>query len=144
MAHVAPVFAPLSVDEALSVVDRWYSGTLQELKSTGLEKEVAGFEKWSLNPLVARPIINLEDRYLMPCPRWVIDRFTPTGLYFIGWEAWGSDFTDALGFMFEAYVGTQLRLLNHAMVYGEIVYEGTGKTEKKTVDFFVVTSEAVV
>lgn len=139
--HVAPIFTPLSVDDALNVVDRWYSATIEELKTTGQRVEATGFEKWSLNPLQVRPIVRFEDRYLMPCPRWVIDRFTPTGLYFIGLEAWGSRFTDALGDMFESYVGSQLQLLDTATVYPEIVY---GPNGEKTVDYFVVTSDAVI
>lgn len=139
--HVAPVFTPLSADAALEVIDEWYAASIDDLKATGEQAEVAGLEKWSLNPLVARPLVRVGDRYVMPCPRWVIDRFTPTGLYFIGWEAWGSRFTDALGAMFEAYVGTQLGLIEHATVHGEIVY---GTHDEKTVDFFVVTDDVVV
>jgi hypothetical protein len=141
MDHVAPIFGALSADAALGIIDQWYSSPVTDLRAAGLEAEVLGVEKWSLNPLVARPLVRLTDRYLMPCPRWVIDRFTPTGLYFIGWEAWGSRFTDALGDVFEAYVGTQLGLLEHATVHGEIVY---GTNGEKTVDYFVVTEDAVL
>jgi hypothetical protein len=56
-------------------------------------------------------------------------------------ELFGKGFPEALGAMFEKYCGTQLGLLEHAEVRPEIVY---GKPEKKTVDHFVITSEAVV
>jgi hypothetical protein len=141
LPNVTEAFAPLSADQAKAVIDRCFSETIANMKVSGTKAEVSGFEKWSLNPLQARPIIRLPDRYLMPSPRWVIDRFTPTGLYFIGLEKWGSSFTDALGLMFEAYIGTQLRTLKYAEVHPEIVYGNGGK---KTVDYFVVTDEAVI
>jgi hypothetical protein len=45
------------------------------------------------------------------------------------------------GVMFETYCGTMLGLLEHAEVRPEIVY---GKPERKTVDHFVISPEAVV
>jgi hypothetical protein len=140
MPHVSPVFAPTDIHAALAVVDSWFAATVENLKAAGLRAEVPGKEKWSLNPLVAHPIISDGHRYVMPCPRWVIDRFTPTGLYFIGLDAFGSGFTEALGAMYESYVGSQLRLITHATVHGEVVY---GKHDEKTVDYFVVTDKSV-
>lgn len=142
LAHVAPMFTPATADEALTVVDRWFAATPDELRAAGAAEETRGAEKWSLSPLVAKPIVALADgRYVMPWPRLVIDRVTPTGLYFTGLELFGNGFPDALGATFEKYCGTQLGLLEHAEVLPEIVY---GKSEKKTVDHFVITPEAVV
>jgi hypothetical protein len=141
LPSVTEAFTPLSAEQAMTVIDRGFSETIANMKLSTTEEEVSGLEKWSLNPLQTRPIIRLSDRYLIPCPRWVIDRFTPTGLYFIGLKAWKSCFTDALGLMFEAYIGTQLGTLKHANVHPEIVY---GKGGEKTVDYFVVTDQAVI
>lgn len=141
MDHVTPIFSPLDVDDALAIVDRWYAATVDDLKARGLQDEVAGREKWSYNPLVAHPVIRDGNRYVMPCPKWVIDRYTPTGLYFTGLEGFGSEFPKALGYMYEAYVGTQLRQLEAAAVHPEIVY---GRNNAKTVDWFVVTDKVIV
>jgi hypothetical protein len=142
MDHVAPIFAPLSPDDALAVIDRWFAAPPEQLQQAGAAEEIRGSEKWSLSPLVNRPVVTLPDgRYVMPWPRLVLDRITPTGLYFIGLELFGSAFTDSLGLMFENYVGAQLELLEHATVIPEIIY---GKSNEKTVDFFVVAPEVVV
>jgi hypothetical protein len=140
--HVAPMFTPATADEALAIVDRWFAATPEELRAAGAAEETRGAEKWALSPLVAKPIVALPDgRYVMPWSRLVIDRVTPTGLYFIGLELFGKGFPDALGVMFETYCGTMLGLLEHAEVRPEIVY---GKPERKTVDHFVISPEAVV
>jgi hypothetical protein len=96
--HVAPMFTPATADEALAIVDRWFAATPEELRAAGAAEETRGAEKWALSPLVAKPIVALPDgRYVMPWSRLVIDRVTPTGLYFIGLELFGKGFPDALG-----------------------------------------------
>lgn len=142
MDHVAPMFRPLTPDEALDVIDRWFAANADELRVAGAIEETPGAEKWSLSPLVAKPLVALPDgRYVMPWPRLVLDRITPTGLYFIGLDVFGPAFPDALGTMFQDYVGTQLALLEHADVRPEIVY---GRCRERTVDFFIITPEVVL
>jgi hypothetical protein len=139
--HVAQIFKPLSAADALGVADRLFVGTPEEHAAWGRRWEVAGHEKWSPNPLQNRPLVAIGDEFVGPSPRYIIDRITPTGMYFIGLDAFGSRFTDALGCMFERYVGTQLRLLRHATVHDEVVY---GSPERRTTDYFIVTDEVVV
>lgn len=140
-SHVAPIFTPLRAEQALAVIDTMYAGTVAELRDLGRAAEVPGLEKWSLNPLLVKPIVATGDGYVMPIPRYVIDRFTPVGLYFIAFAQHGSRFTDALGCMFERYVGAQLRQIDAWKTHPEIVY---GPHGKKTVDFFVVTDSCVL
>ncbi len=139
--HVAPIFAPLSADEALDIADRLFVRTPEELAIWGRQWEIAGREKWSPNPLQSWPLVGIGDDLVGPSPRYIMDRITPTGLYFIGLEAFGRRFTDALGCMFERYVGAQLRLLRDAAVHDQVVY---GSPERKTTDFFIVTDKVVV
>ena len=139
--HVAPIFTPLSTDQALQVVDSLYAGTVAELRDRGQDAEVAGLEKWSFNPLLEKPIVAVGDELVMPVPRYVLDRFTPTGLYFVALGKHGSRFTDALGCMFERYVGTQLGQIASWVVHPELVYGSNGE---RTVDYFVVTKRCVL
>lgn len=139
--HVAPIFTPLPVEQALAVIDTMYAGAVAQLRDLGLVAEVRGLEKWSLNPLLVKPIVAIGADYVMPIPRYVIDRFTPTGLYFIALAKHGSRFTDALGCMFERYVGAQMSQIGVWTVYPEIVY---GPNGEKTVDYFVVTDTCVL
>src|SRR6266436_5604891 len=140
MEHVAPIFTPLRPDEAFGVIDRWFGTTLAEHAKVR-DREISGREKWSLNPLLVKPIVTVGDTFLMPIPRHVMDRITPTGLYFIALGSWGARFTDSLGCLFERYVEDQLRLLEQATILTEIVYGAMGE---KTVDFFVVTDTVIV
>lgn len=139
--NVMPVFAPLQPDELLRVVDRYFARTPLEHRDEGRRLEVAGFEKWSPNPLQSAPLVALGESLVGPSPRYVADRITPSGLYFIGLEAFGKSFPDALGCMFERYVGTQLRLLQYCVLYPEVAF---GSPERRTVDYFLVTAEVVV
>lgn len=140
--HVAPIFSPLTAPEAVDILERWFARDLNELGGAALAEEAPGIEKWAFNPLIASPIVALpDDRFVVPWPRLLLDRISPSGLYFIGLELFGDRFPDTLGCMFEEYVGRQLALLEHADVYPEIVY---GKPQRKTVDYFVVLAEVVL
>jgi hypothetical protein len=142
MPHVAPIFAPLSANQALASIDRWYVASAEQLRASGRAEETLGLEKWGLSPLVAKPIVAFPDgSYVIPWARLLLDRISPTGLYFIGTDHFGGSFPDSLGTMFEKYVGTQLRLLNHVRVNGEVVY---GKSSERTVDYFLITEEVIV
>lgn len=140
--HVRPIFRPLTTEEALEVVDRWYSAPLSRLRADGQKaiSENPGLEKWAPSPLLEHPIVALPGEYVIPWPRLVVERFTQTGLYYLGVSAFGSAFPNALGDMFQRYVGMQLALLP-AEIHEEIVF---GRPERRTVDFFIVTSDLVI
>ena len=142
MDHVAPIFTPLTPDEGLAIMSRWFAATPEQLRDVGAGEEKRGKEKWSFNPLVEKPMVALPNGdFVMPSPRLVVNRITPTSLYFIGRAGFGDSFPNSLGCLFEEYVGSQLRLLNHAEVRSEISY---GSPIKKTIDFFVITPEVVL
>jgi hypothetical protein len=105
------------------------------------QSEIRGYEKWSPNPLQAWPLVAIGTDLVGPTSRYVADKITPSGLYFTGLTAFGSRFTDALGCMFERYVGRQLDLLQHATIHRSREY---GIPRKDTTDFLVVTPEVVV
>ena len=132
----------LDPDYVLEVIDRGFVSTVDELKKKGTHNEEKGKEKWSLNPLIARPVVSVsDDQYIVPIPRFILDRVALKGLYFIGLENFGIAFTADLGLVFQSYIGRQLRLLKHVTVLDEISY---GKPSNLTVDFFIVTTEVVV
>jgi len=139
--HVAPVFAPAGPDQAMAVIDRWLSAPVLEHRAWALERRVSGRELWSPSPLQHRPLVSVGDELIAPVPEHVLGRMTPAGLWFTGLDAFGSRFTDTLGGAFESYVGAQLALLGTgATVHPEAVY---GSPQRKTVDWFVVTDQAV-
>jgi hypothetical protein len=138
--YVAPIFGSSSSSEALDVMDNHFAATLDEHRAYGLAKELPGREKWSPNPLQSRPVISVGDRLIAPSPHYLIEKITPTGLYFTGLGEWDTAFTTAVGTMFERYVGTQLALLRRAKLYPEIRYARSNKT----CDYILVTGHVVV
>ena len=141
MDHVAPIWKPLTPDQAMSIADRHFVGQPNEMAAWTRRWEVKDYEKWSPNPLQAWPLVALGNDLVGPTPRYIADKITPSGLYYTGLTAFGRRFTDALGCMFERYVGRQLDLLQHAAVHRAREY---GSPKKETTDFLLVTDEAVI
>lgn len=139
--EVAPIFAPARPDDAMAVIDQWLASSPQEHRAWARERVVPGRELWSPNPLQHRPLVAVGDELIAPVPDWVLGRMSPSGLWFTGLDAFGSRFTDALGTAFQNYIGDHLALIGAAEVHPEVVY---GTPERRTVDWFVVTDEAVV
>lgn len=99
-------------------------------------------ERFAYNPLSRTPLIDLGGIGLVaPQPALIPMTVTPSSLYYVGAGAWGDRFLNQLGDRFEAYVGRQLHSVDSLNVYPEVVY---GKPEKKSVDWFVISDEAVV
>jgi len=140
--HVAPIFAPLSAAEALAVLDRHFVASLEGLREDVRRTQVPGREKWSANPLAATPLVEIGGDLVAPAAHYVLDKITTTGLYYTAAPAWRDRrFTDALGGMFEKYIGAQLRLLPQPVIHPEIVYGSTGQ---KSCDYLLVFEEVVV
>jgi hypothetical protein len=134
----------LTPTEALAVLDDFYSADLESAAAWARAQERPGYEKWSPSPLLDSPVILIGDgTRVAPWPRAIVDRFSPAGLFYPAAKAFGDRFPEALGRAFEAYVGEQLGLLEHATVTGERTYR-VGKEERKTCDWFVVADQCVL
>lgn len=90
------------------------------------------------NPLEGRPLVQLDSRLIAPQPMLLLDRVSSTGIYYDRCTEDG--FTKQLGFVFEHYVGLQLKLIPGATVISEREY----KKGCKTVDWVVVLEEVVL
>lgn len=139
--NVAPIFEPADVPTAHRVIDAWLALPVNAHRQWALRWRVPQREAWSPNSLQHRPVVSTGDELVVPVPQWVVGRMTATGLYYTGAAAFQRQFTDPLGGAFQEYVGAQLRLLDAARVLPEVVY---GSPERRTVDWFVVTDQAVV
>ena len=104
-------------------------------------------KKWSLNPLIKYPIVDMEDGYLVvPVPSYLLNKISPSGIYHLGYDKYGENFTKYLGLQFQDYVGRQLNLLSASPgvdVQFEIRYGSKG-SRRDTVDFFLVTKDMIV
>ena len=93
--------------------------------------------KYDYNPLVRTPFVALDDGSIVsPAPRLIMRTVTPGGLYYPGIATYGPGFATELGWLFEHYVGRNLRLIAGVEVHPEIRY-GSGKS-MKSIDWFVV------
>lgn len=97
--------------------------------------------RFQFNPLAVHPFVEQPDgRYIGPSPRYALTRASPTGLYYIGLEHGGPAFSQALGPVFEEYVGAQLGLLSPELMLHDIEYE----RGHNTADWIVVLPKAVL
>ncbi|NIJ04250.1 hypothetical protein [Frigoribacterium faeni] len=99
-------------------------------------------EPFAYNPLLATPLVGgvLPGEWIAPCPPALNLKVSPAGIVYAGVAKWSTGFFHDLGYLFEQYIGRQLRQGKDFVVRPEITY---GKEEKKTIDWFVVTPEAV-
>lgn len=103
--------------------------------------EDRSLRRFEFNPLAVHPFVEQPDgRYIGPSPRYALTRTSPTGLYYIGLEHGGTAFTQALGAVFEQYVGEQLGLLRPELALHDVEYE----RGHKTADWIVVLPKAVL
>ncbi len=97
--------------------------------------------RFEFNPLAVHPFVQQPDgRYIGPSPRYALTRTSPTGLYYIGLEHGGTTFSQALGAVFEQYIGAQLGLLHPEITLHDVEYE----RGKKAADWIVVLPKAVL
>lgn len=143
LSAVRPIWEPLTPTELFDVIDAHFALDFDAHRKLSAEKQKPGWEKWSFNSLTAKPLIAFGDDLVGPVPHLVLDRVSSTGLWYTGRDAWGSDFTDALGGAFEFYVGQNLKLISGSTVLSEISYP-TSTGSALSCDWFVVTDDAVV
>ncbi|WP_326847367.1 nuclease-related domain-containing protein [Streptomyces kaniharaensis] len=101
--------------------------------------------RFTHNPLLARPAVTgFGDAWLLcPVPQLVHRKASPASLYFTGFASLGPGFTIETGYLFEQYIGRQLRLLVDANVLPEITYM-VGKQKRESVDWIVVFDDLVL
>lgn len=94
------------------------------------------------NPLIAMPLVDTGTYGVCaPVPELILQTVMPRGLYFAGYEAWGSEFTRDLGVRVQTYVGRQFQQgQEHFEVLPEIEYEKS----QLSADWILVGREAVV
>lgn len=145
-----PIVHPLTIDEALAVVDEWLAEPIEELASAGSARAAEANAHWSFNPFFEHPIALLDDgTYVMPSPLGVLQRLAPQGVLLVILDAINSGrldttargFTNALGERFERYIGEQLELLQHITLHSEVTYN---RGQNKSVEFMIETPEAIV
>jgi hypothetical protein len=99
-------------------------------------------ERYAYNPLIKTPLVDLgKDGIVAPQTALIPRTVTPSGLFYLGIETWGTTLPRQLGYRVEAYVGRQLRSIEAFQVHAEIVY---GKPEQRSVDWLVVTPRVVI
>ncbi|MBT2533943.1 hypothetical protein J7E83_17790 [Arthrobacter sp. ISL-48] len=86
-----------------------------------------GYRKYEVNPLWTRPFVGLPDgRFIAPVSQLIVRKASPTGIFYSVPEARRNQFAVELGYLFEEYVGDNLRLIPGADVIKEIMYNHIG------------------
>lgn len=101
--------------------------------------------QYAYNPLNRTPFVRLPGIAdpIAPQPRLILNTLTPASLYHLGRARYGNDFSTDMGYLFEEYVGRNLRLLDGIAVEGEREYSH-GREQGKTVDWIAVFPELVL
>ncbi|NKS85038.1 hypothetical protein GS571_05800 [Rhodococcus hoagii] len=145
LPHMQEVFEFVAPREHLETAVRVLSATVAEAKeANALVPDLPrSLQRYTFNPLTARPLVNLADRGIWAPQVMLVDRsLYPSNLYYRGVEAWGNRFAEVLGTRTEAYVGRQLDLIaDKGELHGEIVY---GRDAMRSVDWIWVTPRAVI
>jgi hypothetical protein len=97
------------------------------------------------NPLQGHPFVTLKNgAHIAPQLHLVYQRMAPAAVYYAGVKSLSSSdtdkFTSDLGFVFQDYVGRQLKLVPGVTVVEEIEYEKS----QRSVDWFVVGDSFVL
>jgi hypothetical protein len=140
---VRKLWEPLSAETFFEITDRHFSQSVDEHRRQTREAERPRQEKWSFNSLVSRPLIKYGDRLVCPSPQLLLERISATGIWYVGADRWRSKFTDALGDVFEAYVGDQLRLIGAATVLEQVRFVSNG-SDAASCDWLVVTDDVLM
>lgn len=137
------VFVHLPRDVIESVSARHFLATRDMFRSTAEMHRQSDIylRRFEFNPLVVHPFVEHPDgRFIAPCPGHALTRATPTGLYYVGLKQASTNFTQALGPVFEHYVGLHLGLLQPDVLLHDVEY----RRGQRAADWVVVLPEVVL
>lgn len=141
LPHFRPVFESLPRDTVERVAESAFVMDHSAFRALAAEHAIAdiGLERYSFNPLRIAPFLRHRHVTIAPVARAILMRATPGSLYYSAAQR-QSRFTDALGLVFETYVGNQLRLCRPLALMHDVEYE----PGRKAVDFIAVMPSAVL
>lgn len=100
--------------------------------------------KYRPNILTHFPILKLtEGKHIAPLPRLVLRRITHARVYRDCFEVGSQEYSSAIGYAFENYLGRQLQLLSGGLLLGERFWDSP-KGRSASVDWILVTENAVL
>ena len=141
--EVRQLYEPLSPEDLLDIAYRNFAQSIDDHQRQTREAERLGREKWSFNSLVSRPFIRYGSSLVCPSSQLLLERIGATAIWYTGAERWKSKFTDAVGDVFEAYVGDQLRLIEAATILEQVRFISNG-SDAASCDWFLVTDDVLV
>jgi hypothetical protein len=141
--NFGPILDHLSRPVIERVSERFFLASRAQFKVTDDAHRLDSpyLRRFEFNPLVVHPFIEVPGgQFIAPVPRFALTRVSPTGLYYVGVEHRGKAFSDALGAVFEEYVGRQLQLLEPEVLLHDVEF----KRGQRTADWVVVLPKAVL
>ena len=130
--------------DVMAVINSVFAISFEEFKeqdAKAAEKlPLAFLDRYTFNPLIARPLVRFADgRLISPVPQLIPRKFSPLELYYVGIKRWGEPFTRDMGELLEDYVGRQLGTLPDVEVHSEGAYKHR-KNVLKSVDWTPVAA----
>lgn len=134
----------LNITETTDLIRRHFSILPSSLRPEDPVDHEERVGKYGFNELQEAPLVEIApDTWIAPAPSLVLGRVSLTGLYFLGADAWGEKFTNALGHRFEHYVSDQFKLLSNCEIAREIAYNGPNG-QMKSCDALVYANRRLI
>ncbi|MDQ0000465.1 hypothetical protein [Pseudarthrobacter sulfonivorans] len=115
--------------------------TVNSLLSQSVEE---AYKKYEVNPLWIKPFVQLPDgRHVAPIAQLIVRKGSPSGIYYSIPRAHQQQFGTELGYLFETYIGNNLRLIPDATLVPEIAYK-QGGNQGSCADWICVLPEVVL
>lgn len=141
--NFGPILDQLPAEIITTVSTRHFLASRKTFRATAARHRIDDryLRRFEFNPLVVHPFVQQPDgRFIAPVPQYALTRVSPTGLYYIGLEYGGKPFTEALGTVFEHYVGEQLQLARPELLLHDVEY----RRGQRAADWIAVLPHAVL
>lgn len=143
----APICQFVPRQKLLRIVDAHFALSPDAFRQEARVAQHSGpidLRRYEYNPLHGRPFLTgYGPGYLTPCPRAIIEKASPIGLYYTGVKRYGNAFAQDFGELLEQYVGRQLRLMPGVTLIPEIPYK-VGRRQLWSVDWIAVFNNLVL
>lgn len=146
----------ISQGMVLQIIDTHFAGdaiafrTEEAEVSTRMIGRDPQLRRYTYNPLRGRPLLTgYGPGYLCPAPQLLPSKVGPLGIYFSGLKYFrdldhsDKQFAIEVGYLFEEYIGRQLKLITNATVLPEIIYTAN-RSEARSVDWIVIFDNLVL
>lgn len=137
----------LPLSDFRRIAEMHFVMTVDEAKESRIETQraIGGPEEFGFNPLISKPFLSgvVPGHWIAPSVHAILRKTSASGVAYLGVDRWGSAFSRDLGYLFQAYVGRQLALVEGASLIPEVRY-GRRSSVVDSADWILVLPKYLV